>query len=51
MVAGHDGVHLLPPLLAEGIEGLAAELQQLVALGVAQLVAAHQGVGAPSRSG
>ena len=29
-----------------GIEALAAELQQLVALGVAQLVAAHQGLGA-----
>ena len=40
------GKHLLAALLAEGIEALAAELQQLVALGVAQLVAAHQGVGA-----
>lgn len=31
---------------AEGIEALAAELQQLDALGVAQLLASHQGVGA-----
>ena len=38
--------HLLAALLAEGIEALAAELQPLVALGVAQLLAAHQGVGA-----
>jgi hypothetical protein len=35
----------------ERIEALAAELQQLVALGVAQLVAAHQGVGAPLAAG
>jgi hypothetical protein len=45
-VAAAVGKHLLAALLAEGIEALAAELQQLVALGVAQLVAAHQGVGA-----
>jgi hypothetical protein len=45
-VATAVGKHLLTTLLAEGIEALAAELQQLVALGVAQLVAAHQGVGA-----
>jgi len=45
------GEHLLAALLAEGIEALAAELQQLVALGVAQLLAAHQGVGAPLAAG
>ncbi|WP_190388301.1 hypothetical protein [Cyanobium sp. FACHB-13342] len=45
------GKHLLATLLAEGIEALAAELQQLVALGVAQLVAAHQGVSAPLAAG
>ena len=45
-MAAPVGKHLLAALLAEGIEALAAELQQLVALGVAQLVAAHQGVAA-----
>jgi hypothetical protein len=51
------GEYLLTPLLSEGIEALAAQLQplqQLVALGVAQLYcyaeafgyAAHQAVGA-----
>ncbi|WP_228008945.1 hypothetical protein [Cyanobium sp. LEGE 06113] len=45
-VAAPVGEHLLTPLLAEGIKALAAELQQLVALGVAQLLAAHQGVSA-----
>jgi hypothetical protein len=33
-------------LLSEGIEALAAQLQQLFALGIAQLLAAHQAVGA-----
>jgi hypothetical protein len=33
-------------LLSEGIEALAAQLEQLVALGVAQLLPAHQVVGA-----
>jgi hypothetical protein len=45
--------HLLAALHSEGIEALAAQLQQLVAFGVAQLYcyaafgyAAHQAVGA-----
>jgi hypothetical protein len=38
--------HLLAALHSEGIEALAAQLQQLVALGVAQLLPAHQAVGA-----
>jgi hypothetical protein len=33
-------------LHSEGIEALATQLQQLVALGVAQLLAAHKVVGA-----
>ena len=41
---GDRSKHLHLPLLEERIEALAAELQQLVALAVAQLVAAHQGV-------
>jgi len=45
-VAAPVGKHLFAALLSEGIEALAAELQQLVALGVAQLVASHHGVGA-----
>ncbi|MEA5414560.1 hypothetical protein [Synechococcus sp. BA-132 BA5] len=45
------GKHLVAALLAEGIEALAAELQQLVALGVAQLLAAHQGIGASLAAG
>ncbi len=45
-MAAAVGEHLLAALLAEGIEALAAELQQLVAFGVAQLLTAHQGVGA-----
>lgn len=45
-VAAPVGEYLLPPLLAEGIEALAAELQQLVALGIAQFLPAHQGVAA-----
>jgi hypothetical protein len=45
LVFGDDVVHLQGPLvLAEGIEALAAELQQRVALGIAQLVAADQAV-------
>jgi hypothetical protein len=40
------GEHLLAALLSESIEALAAQLQQLFALGVAQLLAAHQAVGA-----
>ena len=45
-MAAAVGKHLFTALLAERIEALAAELQQLVALGAAQLLAAHQGVGA-----
>jgi hypothetical protein len=53
-VAAAVGEHLLAALLAEGIEALAAQLQQLFALGVDQLYccaeafgyAAHQVVGA-----
>ena len=40
------GKHLLAALCAEGIEALAVQLQQMLALGVAQLLPAHQGVGA-----
>ncbi|WP_216910922.1 hypothetical protein [Synechococcus sp. CCY 0621] len=40
------GKHLFAALLAEGIEALAAELQQRVALAIAQLVAADQAVAA-----
>jgi hypothetical protein len=43
--------HLYAALLAEGIEALAAELLQRVALGVAQLVAADQAVGAVAVGG
>ncbi len=45
-VAVPVGEHLLAALHSEGIEAMAAQLQQLVALGVAQLLAAHQAVGA-----
>jgi hypothetical protein len=38
-------------LLAEGIEALAAELQQFVALAIAQLVVADQAVGAVAVGG
>jgi hypothetical protein len=38
--------HLLAALLSESIKALVAQLQQLVALGVAQLLPAHQVVGA-----
>jgi hypothetical protein len=40
------GEYLLTALLSEGIKALAAQLQQLLALAVAQLLAAHQAVGA-----
>ena len=40
------GEHLLAALHSESVEALAAQLQQLVALGVAQLLTAHQVVGA-----
>jgi len=36
------GEHLLAALLSESIEALAAQFQQLVALGIAQLLPAHQ---------
>ena len=40
------GKHLCAALLAEGVEALASQLLKLVALGVAQLLAAHKVVGA-----
>jgi hypothetical protein len=40
------GEHFLAALLSESVKALAAQLQQLVALGVAQLLPAHQVVGA-----
>jgi len=40
------GEHLLAALHSESVKALAAQLQQLVALGVAQLLPAHQSVGA-----
>ncbi len=43
-MAAAVGEHLYAALFAEGVEALAAELQQRVALGVAQLVAADQAV-------
>ena len=45
-VAAAVGEHLLAALLSESVKALAAQLQQLVALGVAQLLPAHQVVGA-----
>ncbi len=45
-VAAPVGKHLLAALRAEGVEALAAQLLELVALGVAQFVAADQAVGA-----
>ena len=45
-MAAAVGEHLLAALLSEGIEALAAQLQQLFALGVAQFLAAHKVVGA-----
>jgi len=38
------GKHLLTPLLAEPVQPLTAQLQQRVALAVAQLLCADQGV-------
>jgi len=43
--------HRLAVLVSEGIKALAAQLQQLLALGVAQLLLAHQVVGAPLVAG
>lgn len=40
------GEHLLAALHSESVKALAAQLQQLIALGVAQLLPAHQVVGA-----
>jgi hypothetical protein len=40
------GENLLAALHSEGIEALAAQLQQLIALGVAQFLATHKVVGA-----
>ena len=40
------GEHLLTALLAERVEALTAQVQQLIAFGVAQLLATHEGVGA-----
>ena len=45
------GKHLLAAMLAEGIEALAGQLLQLVALGVAQRFAADQAVGAVAVGG
>ena len=45
-MAAPVGEHLLAALHSEGIEALAAQLQQLFALGVAQFLAAHQVVAA-----
>ena len=50
-VAAAVGRHLLAPLLAKGIEALAAELQQLVSLAIAQLVVADQAGGAVAVGG
>ena len=50
-VAAAVGKHLFAALLAEGIEALAAQQLQLVALGVAQFVAADQAVGAVAVGG
>ncbi len=43
-LAGAMGKHLLTPLLAEPVQPLAAQLQQRVALAVAQLLRADQAV-------
>jgi len=40
-VAAAVGEHLLAALLSESVKALAAQLRQLFALGVAQLLAAH----------
>jgi hypothetical protein len=50
-VAAAVGEDLLAALLSESVKALAAQLQQLVALGVAQLLPAHQVVGAPLVAG
>ena len=42
------GKHLLTPLLAEPVQPLAAQLQQRVALAVAQLLRADQAVEPPA---
>jgi hypothetical protein len=46
MLLREQTAHLLAALHSEGIEALAAQLQQLAALGVAQFLPAHQAVGA-----
>ena len=43
-VAGAMGEHLLTPLLAEPVQSLSAQLQQRVALAIAQLLGADEGV-------
>ena len=50
-MAAPVGEYLLAALHSEGIEALASQLQQLLALGVSQLLAAHQVVGAPLVAG
>ena len=50
-MAAAVGEDLLAALLSESVKALAAQLQQLVALGVAQLLPAHQVVGAPLVAG
>jgi len=45
-VAAAVGEHFHAALHSESVKALAAQLQQLVALGVAQLLPAHQVVGA-----
>lgn len=50
-MAAPVGKHLLTALLAESIEALAAQLQQLVALGVAQFLAAERALVAISIGG
>ena len=50
-VAAPVGENHLAALHSESVKALAAQLQQLVALGVAQLLPAHQVVGAPLVAG
>ena len=45
-MAAPVGENLLAALHSESVKALAAQLQQLVALGVAQFLAAHKVVGA-----
>jgi hypothetical protein len=45
------GENLLAALHSESVKALAAQLQQLVALGVPQLLPAHQVVGVPLAAG